>query len=36
MIRLNRMEGVTSPTGKFRCEIPDANGVMKSVYITIN
>jgi hypothetical protein len=27
---------VTSPTGRFRCEIPDANRVMKSVYITIN
>ena len=35
-IRLNRKEGVISPIGEFRCEIPDANGVMRSVYITIN
>ena len=34
-IRLNRRDGVTSPTGRFRCAIPDATGVMKSVYITI-
>ena len=35
-IRLNRREGVTSPTGRFSCVIPNAMRVMKSVYITIN
>ena len=35
-VRLNRRDGITAPTGKFRCEIPDATRVMKSVYITIN
>ena len=37
-IHLNRKEGVTSPTvtGRFRCAIPDANRVMKNVYITVN
>ena len=28
VIRLNRRVGVTSPTGRYRCEIPDADGVM--------
>ena len=36
IVRLNRREGVTSPTGRFRCTIPDTRGEMKSVYITIN
>jgi hypothetical protein len=27
---------VTSPTGRFRCEIPDASRATKSVYITVN
>ena len=35
-IRLNRREEVTSPTGRFRCAIPDANRVMRNVYIIIN
>ena len=33
VIHLNRMEGVTSPAGKYRCEIPDADGEMKSIFI---
>ena len=36
VVRLNRRGGVTSPTGKYRCEIPDANGSMQSIYITLN
>ena len=35
VIRLNRREGVTSPSGRFRCEIPNARGVVQSVYITL-
>lgn len=35
LIRLNRRDGATLPTGRYRCEIPDANGVMKSIYITL-
>ena len=35
VIRLNRREGVTYPSGGFRCEIPDAKGVVQSVYITL-
>ena len=35
VIRLNRREGATSPTGKYRCEIPDASGEMQNIYITL-
>ena len=35
VIRLNRREGVNSPSGKYRCEIPDADGVMHNIYITL-
>ena len=35
VIRLNRREGVASPTGKFRCEIPDASGENQNIYITL-
>ena len=35
LIRLNRENDVTSPKGKFRCEIPDADNVMQKIYITI-
>ena len=34
-IRLNRLEEATLPVGKFRCEIPDANGDIQSLYITL-
>lgn len=34
-IRLNRLEEVMLPVGKFRCEIPDANGDVQSLYITL-
>ena len=35
VIRLNRRDGVTSPKGKYRCEIPDANGMMQNIYINL-
>lgn len=35
LIRLNRREGTVSPSGKYRCEIPDASGEMKNIYITL-
>ena len=35
LIRLNRREGVTSPTGRYRCEIPDASGETQNLYITL-
>lgn len=34
-IRLNRREGVTSPTGRYRCELPDASGMIQSIFINI-
>ena len=35
LIRLNRRNGATSPLGRYRCAIPDASGVTRSVLITI-
>ena len=32
-VRLNRREGVTSPTGRFHCAVPDASGTVQNVYI---
>ena len=34
-VRLNRREDTVSPTGKFRCQIPDAAGEMQNIYITL-
>ena len=34
-IRLNRRVGSVSPTGLYRCEIPDSNNVMLKVFINI-
>ena len=34
-IRLNRRTGSVSPTGVYRCEIPDSNNVMQKVFINI-
>ena len=34
-IRLNRRIGIVSPTGVYRCEIPDSNNVMQKVFINI-
>ena len=35
VVHLNRMAGITSPAGKYRCEIPDDEGVMKSIFINL-
>ncbi len=35
LIRLNRRNGATSPLGRYRCDIPDATGTTKSVFINI-
>lgn len=35
-IRLNRKKDVTSPTGRFCCELPNANGVIQSIYINLS
>ncbi len=34
-IRLNRRNNATPPTGRYRCEIPDANGNTQSIFINI-
>ena len=34
-VGLNRREGVTSPTGTYRCEIPNADDEMIKIYITL-
>jgi hypothetical protein len=35
VVRLNRREGVTSPTGKFHCAVPDTNGTMQKLFINL-
>ena len=35
VIRLNRRVGVTSPAGRYRCEIPDADDVVQKIYVTL-
>ena len=34
-IRLHRRFGAVSPTGIYRCEIPDVNRVIQNVFITL-
>ena len=34
-IGLNRRNGATSPLGRYRCDIPDASGVTRSIFINI-
>ena len=34
-IRLNRRNNALSPLGRYRCAIPDSNGVMQNIYINI-
>ena len=34
-VRLNRREGVRSPVGKYRCEVPNADNVLVNIYVTI-
>ena len=36
VIRLNRRDGTISPTGKYRCEIPDASGTIQNLHITLS
>ena len=36
MIRLNRRNGATSPTGSYKCAIPDSSGDIQEVFITLN
>lgn len=35
IIRLNRREGATSPTGKYRCDIPNADDEVVKIYVTL-
>ena len=34
-IRLNRRNNALSPLGKYRCSIPDSNGVFQNIFIDI-
>lgn len=34
-IRLNRRIGVTTPTGVYRCEIPDSSDVIQRIFINL-
>lgn len=34
-IRLNRRNGISSPTGTFRCEIPGPRGTLLNIFITL-
>ena len=35
VVRLHRRNSAMMPTGVFHCEIPDANGIFKNVYIGV-
>ena len=35
VVRLNRRNDVLSPTGRYRCEIPDSTGMIQNSYINI-
>ena len=35
VVRLNRRNNDLSPTGVYRCQIPDSSGSMQSIYINI-
>ena len=35
VVRLNRRESATSPTGTYRCEIPNADDEVVKIYITL-
>lgn len=35
VVRLNRRNDATMPTGVFRCEIPDASGNNQTVYVGV-
>ena len=36
VIRLNRRDGIRSPKGRYRCEIPNASGEMQNIYIHLS
>ena len=35
LVRLNRRNDAVSPTGRYRCEIPDSSGKIQNIYINI-
>ena len=35
LVRLNRRPGTLSPTGVYKCELPDSNGVMQKIYANL-
>ena len=35
LIRLNRRPGIMSPTGSYRCEIPDKNGATQNIFVNL-
>ncbi len=35
VVRLNRRGDATSPLGRYRCDIPDASGTTRSIFIYI-
>lgn len=36
IIRLNRLEGVTTPTGRYQCELPNSAGVLQNISFTLS
>ena len=36
MIRLNRRNGASLPTGVYKCQIPDSSGEIQTISITLN
>ena len=36
LVRLNRRNNAQSPTGVYRCEIPDASGTNQNIFIGVN
>ena len=35
VVRLNHRQGTPTERGRFRCEVPDSNNVMQTVYVNI-
>ena len=35
LIRLNRRNGIMSPTGSYSCEIPDEDGVTQKIFVNL-
>ena len=36
VVRLNRWKNAQSPTGVYRCEIPDASGTTQNIFVGVN